>query len=264
MSRKIRAHHYTDKEKYKFVTLYKLTGSLRTSATLMGISYNTAKMWHTSDWWVDMEQEVAQSARAKTNRHLVRLADLAMREVKDRLEHGDVQLDSKGKMVRIPVKAQVANRIVHDALTREEMNSRLQMDSTKLITEQTMNDRLATIIEKFSQLGPKRIPVTIIDAEIIEENALPKEREEELQGRGPMGQEPQGSERSLEAGSPERPASGPVYDGEAREGTEGGSDSTGGSHPPVGDGWDEATSLQDRLESQGGPSEPERVLPTEQ
>lgn len=241
----------------------------------MNISYNTAKLWHVSDWWVDMEQEVAQSARAKTNRHLVRLADLAMKEVKDRLEHGDVQLDSKGKMVRIPVKAQVANRIIHDALTREEMNSRLQMDSTKLITEQSMNDRLAQIIEKFSQLGPKKVTANVIDVEVIEENAvhepdrakdlkdaLSEERKTGLQAGGSVGQEPQGSERPVETGSPERQTPSPVHDGETREGTEGGSDPAGGSHPPVGDGWNEAISLQDRLQSQGGPAEPERVLPT--
>lgn len=262
MSRKLRAHHYTDKEKYKFVTLYKLTGSLRTAATLMNISYNTAKLWHVSDWWVDMEQEVAQSARAKTNRHLVRLADLAMKEVKDRLENGDVQLDSKGKMVRIPVKAQVANRIIHDALTREEMNSRLQMDSTKLITEQSMNDRLAQIIEKFSQLGPKKIPATIIDAEIIEENAVHDQGQAGLQAGGSVGQESQGSERPVETGSPEREAPGPVHDGKARTSQEGGQPSSG-PHSPAGNGWDEAPSLQARLdrESTGSPGSEERVLP---
>ena len=227
---------HKDKEKYELVALYKMVGSLKTACGMLNIPFDTAKHWKATDWWTETEQEIAQENRAKTNTKIVKLAEKAMVVLEDRLESGDFQLDQKtGNVVRIPIRAETANKILHDSLNREEMNERLNQDSKKLITEEKMIDRLTQIQESFKKIAMgksilKELP--IIDIEVIEDalheesegrnggyvNALHEERQEGLQEGGPVGQESQGPQRTLPSTSENGQASGESRDGQAGEG----------------------------------------------
>jgi len=183
MSRKKGQVARSDKTKYEAVALYKLVGSLNTVSTMMGIPYDTIKKWHIQDWWKDYELDIVQSNRAKSNAKIQKIAEKAMVVVEDRLESGDYQLNQKtGNLVRIPVKADVANKILNDALTREEMNERLNQDVKKALTEEKMADRLLKIQESFKAIRLGRTLMVTSEDEVIDVDVVSESQEPASQG----------------------------------------------------------------------------------
>lgn len=161
---------YPEKVRYEAVALYKLLGSLNAVAKELEIPYITLRKWHISDWWKDYELDIIQSNRAKSNSKVQKIVEKAMVVVEDRLDSGDYQFDQKtGKMVRVPVKAEVANRILQDSMNREIMNEKLNQEAKRNLTEEKMSDRLLKIQESFKAIkAGKRIQGESTDADYVD------------------------------------------------------------------------------------------------
>lgn len=192
----------TDTAKYEAVNLYKQVGSLNLVSTMLGIPYDTIRKWHIQDWWKDYELDIVQSTRAKSNTKIKRIAEKALLVVEDRLENGDAQLNMRtGEVIRIPLKAVVANRILHDSLDREALNDQANENSKKTLSDEKMSDRLLKIQIAFRELkqgGKRKMAIDdFTDVEIVED-ALHEEREAGLQEGGPVGCEPLGPQRLIE------------------------------------------------------------------
>lgn len=165
--------HYQEKARYEAVNLYKQVGSLQMVSNMLDIPYETIRKWHASDWWKDFELDIVQSNRARSNHKIKRIADQALVVIEDRLQNGDFIYDQRNsEVVRLPIKADIANRILHDSLNREALNDQANEQSKKLLSDEKMSDRLLRIQESFRALKSGRklaIEGKVIDVEPQEE-----------------------------------------------------------------------------------------------
>lgn len=177
---------YSEKQKYEAVALYKMLGSLPSVCKATGISLHTLKNWHVQDWWKEYEHEVTHEGRVKLTGKLARIRDSAMKVVEDRLENGDFHYDQKlSKIIRKPVNAHVANKIMNDTVDRSVLLEKLNTEAQVRSSHEKIADRLLKLHEDFARMAHKNYgkDKDIIDAEVIEEetDALSEEREAGLQ-----------------------------------------------------------------------------------
>lgn len=160
--------NYSEKQKYEAVSAYKITGSLTVVSGMLSIPYITLKKWHVQDWWKDYELDIIQANRAQSNNKVKRIAEKAMAIVEDRLDSGDYQFDQKSqKVVRVPLKAETANRILTDSMNREIMYEKLNTETKKALTDEKMADRLLKIQESFQNIK-KGKRVTFEETDVID------------------------------------------------------------------------------------------------
>lgn len=146
--------HWSDKQKYEAVALYRLVGSLRAVANTLGIPEITVKKWHLQDWWKEYEEEVRQSARAELTGKMKKVADKAIKVVEDRLENGEWIFDQKrGELKRRPIGAHVANQILKDSVDRQILIEKLQREDKKEATQEQIGTRLMQLHEEFARFS---------------------------------------------------------------------------------------------------------------
>ena len=75
-----RKDRHSDETRYKVVVLHSQLGSLRQVATVMGMSYQTLKEWHTQDWWKSIEDDLASQKKTKLSGQIekVRIRQLTL------------------------------------------------------------------------------------------------------------------------------------------------------------------------------------------
>lgn len=110
------------------------------------------------------------------------LADKAQAVVAERLKNGDFHYDGKtGEVVRVPVKAQIANKILQDS-AEAELKIIKQVERTQEVqTQERMLDKLIQIKEAFREAAEKSRPpvITLTETQpgtFEQSNAIPKEQ----------------------------------------------------------------------------------------
>lgn len=177
-----RKDRHSDETRYKVVVLHSQLGSLRQVATVMGMSYQTLKEWHTQDWWKSIEDDLASQKKTKLSGQIEKVRDKAVSVVEDRLDNGDYFYDQKvGELVRRPVSADSAARILNTTLNTSVRLEELRQNEKRIETVEKTQDRLNKLKEEFARFAK----ATQIEGKY---NAIPEERKEELSSGAGLGE----------------------------------------------------------------------------
>jgi hypothetical protein len=168
---------WSEKQKYDAVASYLLFGNLALVGRMTGIPERTLRKWKASPWWNEAENEVRKSSKVQLSGKLVKSIELANMQLEDRLQNGDFLYDQKtGQMVRKPVSADTAVKVLDKLIERQEMldKSARALDTT---TQEGVTERLAKLAEDFMKFAnTKTIEGQVtheiseaIDAEVVRE-----------------------------------------------------------------------------------------------
>ena len=148
---------WSEKQKFEAVAMYKMVGSLRAVGNTLGIPEETMRNWHQSDWWKQMEDEIATESRTVRSKRLDKLVDLATEIVEDRLTNGDYTYDAKsGTLRRKPVNALTAGKILSTAVDKQVLLEKLAQDSRKAETQERIESRLAFLMDEMHRFAKSK------------------------------------------------------------------------------------------------------------
>lgn len=139
--------HWSDKQRYQAVALYKMTGNMSAVHRSLGIPLNTLFVWRKSKWWSQYEADLLQEKRALTSANLQKLAKLASDVTADRLENGD-WVFINGKLERKPVSAAVASRILEGSIKQERELEEHYARQTKSDSDIQVQERLKLLFDE--------------------------------------------------------------------------------------------------------------------
>lgn len=127
-----------------------ITGSWEAASKLCGIPASTIRQWSTSSWWEDVLTEAKTKKQAELDAVWTGLIHDATKELRDRVENGEVHLTRTGEKRRIPLKARdlatvVAMAVEKRALARGQATSRTE--------KITLDQRLDKLGKKFDEEG---------------------------------------------------------------------------------------------------------------
>lgn len=100
--------NYTEADRERAVAAYVSTGSYTKAEKVTGIKANTIYVWRNrryQAWWSGVEERLREEYEAEHRASLREIICLGMRELQDRIEHGDYVLEKDGKLRRKPVNA---------------------------------------------------------------------------------------------------------------------------------------------------------------
>lgn len=185
--------HWSKKQKYDAVVLYKSVGNLMAVGRTLGIPYVTLKSWKDTDWWRDISNDIASEMRTKRSRRLDKLIDLATDLIEDNLQNGD-WVFTNGKLLRRPVNALTAAKVLSTAFDKQTVLEKLAQEEKQVETQMKTEERLATLFKEFQRfskakdVSPEQVEGG--DPNLIEgqANAIHDEREEGLQEGTQLGE----------------------------------------------------------------------------
>lgn len=194
--------HWSDKQKYNAVVLYKMTGNMAAVSRSLGIPTNTLFVWRKSKWWPQFEADLLQEKKALTSASLEKLAKKAAEVTADRLDNGD-WVFVQGELRRKPVPALTANKILQESIEREIKLEEHYSKQNKAESELQINERLKLLFDEMTRFAnskeirvataeggdPDLLPAPDAGGPEEEEHAIHEERETGLQARTPVGEE---------------------------------------------------------------------------
>ena len=138
-------------QKLQACACYVMLGNIREVALATDIPFATLMLWKQQDWWKELILQIRDEDVQKLDSNLQRIVTKSLKVVEDRLDKGDFQYDPKtGKVMRIPIKANIALRVTTELLTKQE---KLRLDPIKMEVEKTIDARLAKLAEEFSRFS---------------------------------------------------------------------------------------------------------------
>ena len=147
-------HQYSEEKRQEAAVLYRYTGNTSVVAHQTGIARATLVAWQKTDWWKQLQEDLIAQSRAELSGNLKKLVDKAQQEVEDRLSNGDWVFDQKaGQMVRKPVNADVANRILQDSIRGTLEVQKLQSKEERKESEEKAADRLLRLAREFAKFA---------------------------------------------------------------------------------------------------------------
>jgi hypothetical protein len=154
---------WSEKQKYEVVAAFVLLGNMRQVSRMTGIPEITCRKWKASPWWTEAEDEIRRGAKVQLSGKLTKAIELANIALEDRLTHGDFIFDYKtGKMVRKPVTADTAVKVLDKLIDRQEMLDK-NAKALETTTREGVDERLKKLAEDFLNFAK----ATQIEAEVI-------------------------------------------------------------------------------------------------
>jgi len=138
------------------------TKSLAETGRRLNVKYETLKEWKKTRWWADSIQELEEVEKARTARRLGQLTEKGIDIVLERLEEGDHAFNKAGELVRRPVSARDASRIMSDALDRK-----MKLETASKSSQEAVVASLVDLAQRFAELANKK-PRLIIDADVTD------------------------------------------------------------------------------------------------
>lgn len=178
---------WSDVQRTELIQMYLMTGNLRIASATLKIPYETARTWKVQQWWKELEHELRTQQDFEVSAKLATIVERSLTALQDRIEHGDFIYDSKvGKMVRRPIPAKDANKIVNDMLDRRDT---LEGKQNAQSTQGVAMDKFIQLAERFADLAQKKTEkatVEVTDVIYVTEpqentDAVHEERETRLQ-----------------------------------------------------------------------------------
>jgi len=99
------ARIYSEDEKREAVALMFTLGTQEAVAKALDIPQRTVSDWTRTEWWAEYHAQMVRAVKDESGaafRRIVRKSSVAL---EDRLDHGDLILDRKGREVRKPISA---------------------------------------------------------------------------------------------------------------------------------------------------------------
>lgn len=143
---------WSDKQKIEACTTYfMLGGNLALVGKTLNISYDTLKVWKSSNWWKELEGNIRKEERLQLSSRLKKVIDKSWDEVAERLENGDHIYNQKtGELVRKPISARDVGNIAKSAT---ELREKLDLEEAHTVAAEHIADKLAKLAEAFSNLS---------------------------------------------------------------------------------------------------------------
>ena len=160
---------WSEEKRIEAATVYLNCGNLSMTSRLTGIPRYTIKEWLDKDWWNQLLLDINKAKETDKKNKFSKLIDKSIELLENRLEEGDFQYDPKtGKMIRVPLKARDANRILNDA---QQAVLNIDKESRKVEQQKKVEDiadRLTKIAQAFSNVRPKEIKGEVLDGYVTE------------------------------------------------------------------------------------------------
>jgi len=160
--------------------LYAVTGSLELASEKSGVPIPIIKNWSREPWFGIILQEFRHENLAKLDAAFTDVIDLAVKEIKERIENGDYHVTRNGQVVRSPVSMRDLAIVQAINIDKRELlrgNPTSRSESQKADPEELLNQ----LADTFSRvLDKKRKPVTLENTE----DAIIIESPSQLNGGG--------------------------------------------------------------------------------
>lgn len=156
---------FPDEKKIEVVTIFAATGNYAKTAELTKVPEANIRNWRKQQWFQEYMQEIRNENQDKIDAKFTSIAEKALEQLSDRLEHGDFHVTRDGDVIRKPISGKdlsliTAINIDKRQLLRGEPTSRsASTDGTAPVV-----DKLEKLAETFSNLAKFGRPKTeIID-----------------------------------------------------------------------------------------------------
>jgi hypothetical protein len=191
---------WSEKTRMEVVTAYVVLGKVSLVVATTGVPEDTVRKWKMAPWWKEAEDEVRRSSKLALSGKLQEVVTKTYLQLEDRVANGDYIYDARlHKLVRKPIDAIVANKIIGDMIDRSIL---LEEKATKeQINEDGIQQRLDKLREEFRSFAKGKLlkdEKDIIDVEPIVLSI------DSTGSRLPDRSEPVGVEGKLQDEHPER------------------------------------------------------------
>ena len=158
---------WTEQQKLQAVATYVMLGNLTETALATEIPRYTLREWKVKDWWRDLVNQIREEDIQQLDSNLQRVIQKALKATEDRLDAGEYQYDPKtGKVIRIPIKANIALKITTELLTKQE---HMRDKPERMEVEKTIDAGLAKLADEFVKFSSAR---TINSKASVESTAI--------------------------------------------------------------------------------------------
>ena len=150
---------YSEMERRTAVAAYVIAGTYAGASKSTGIPYTTIQSWHDKNpsWWESVAAEVRDREEDRIQAGYRKAVDDGMAQIFDRIEHGDVKVNSRGERYRVPVSCR--DLVVTVGVCQDKLNLSMgkptSIDSTQ---------RQVTTKDKLERL---KAAVTGVDADNV-------------------------------------------------------------------------------------------------
>ena len=153
------------KKRLEVLNSYIALGNLNLAAAACGVPIPTAKYWKATKWWKETEDEIRRGNKLQLSTKLSGIVIKATDQLVDRLEGGDYVLTKHGELIRKPVSAEHANKIIKQLTdTAMALEDRA---TTEKPSEANIDARLKQLREEILKFTKKREPV-ILEGEVTD------------------------------------------------------------------------------------------------
>lgn len=94
----------TTQQVIEMATRFLLYNNMRKAARESGICEQSAGQYKQYEWWEPLLAEIREHFDENHRAGLTRIVDTGIREMEDRMNHGDFQINKDGSVERVPVK----------------------------------------------------------------------------------------------------------------------------------------------------------------
>ena len=187
-NRKVKHHKgqvWPLEKKIEVVSQYLVLGNMKLVSATTGVNHQLIREWKGQPWWKELEAEIRATQNIEMDTKLTKIVDKSLDAVLDRVENGDFIYDQKsGQIKRRPAALRDIHRVATDTLSKREL-LRHGVTERNEHTQVAVVEQLKLLKDEFAKWNANR---TVPMVEEIED-AIPKEREEELQEGITMGEE---------------------------------------------------------------------------
>lgn len=167
---------YPEKKRLEVVGLYAALGQVKRVAELAKVPESQVYKWRKEQWFQDCLREIRTENNEKLDVSFTEIIEEALEQVKDRVRNGDFVQNAKGELLRKPIPAKdlslvVAINVDKRELLRGEPTSRAAVSDNGVTKTVDRLEKLAETFSNLARFGRKKVET--IDAEILEQNALP-------------------------------------------------------------------------------------------
>ena len=121
------------------------------TAAMLKIPEVTVKVWRTTAWWKELENELKVQDELQLSTRLKQIAEKSFAVVEDRLEHGNYVYDQKtGKLKRVPVNLKDAHKVAVDSSTQRTLIGKKQPE---MINDGQIAEKLMQLANKFAEIA---------------------------------------------------------------------------------------------------------------